>query len=496
MTRYRTSLMAFLVLMASGCASLCPTKTEIFTGPSEACRRFLLGLDKHVQEAGVKDNSTCSVSCFPYLRSNRFLSALKNTLKNDAQREYWLQWMQELDLRARRKEIRNLPDKVILPQELMEGQRPDREELTNRVECCSRKLLRQDKAHPDFYDTLFSFVDVPDQYSFLMRAAGLYPLASIPVTIITANVREEFRSWFNADPETLSIEGSLVRFFPASGAFLRNIEIEKMIRESSTNPLNIPRLDGAQQKKFVAHFAPVFIQDVAAPYDRFGRIAWEGDALAIKTDNPVAYWYFSHAFFKGKPILQVNYVIWYSERAGRRSPWIERGPLDGLTVRISLDAQGKPFMVDVMNNCGCYHLFSPRRDRVSKVVSKRLRLDPFVPQWLPKISSGKRLGIRVNSGWHQVERLLVEARRSEAVQYQLVPYDDLEALPTHDCRSESMFDAKGIGKGSERIEPLILFPMGIPSVGSMRQRGNHAISLTGRVHFDDPHLFDRNFVFK
>ena len=496
MTRYRTCLLAFIVLLASGCATLCPTRTQIFTGRSEECRRLLHRLDRQVREAGVKDNSTCSVSCFPYLRSNRFLSALKKNLKNDAQREYWLQWMEELDLRARRKEIRNLPDKAILSQELREGKWPDREELTNRVECCSRKLLHQDKAHPDFYDTLYSFVDVPDQYSFLMRAAGLYPLTSIPVTIITANVREEFRSWFNADLESLPIEGSLAHFSPANGAFLRDIEIERTIRESSTNPLNIPRLDGTQQKKLVAHFAPIFIQDVAEAYDRFGRIVWEGDALAIKTDDPVVYWYFSHAFFKGEPVLQVNYVIWYSERAGRRSPWIERGPLDGLTVRISLDTQGKPFMVDVMNNCGCYHFFSPRRDRVSKVVSKRLRLDPFVPQWLPRISYGKRLGVRVNSGWHQVERLLAEAPPSEAVQYQLVPYKDLETLPTDDCRSESMFDSKGIAKGSDRIEPLILFPMGIPSVGSMRQRGNHAISLTGRVHFDDPHLFDRNFVFK
>ena len=40
------------------------------------------------------------------------------------------------------------------------------------------------------------------------------------------------------------------------------------------------------------------------------------------------------------------------------------------------------------------------------------------------------------------------------------------------------------------------FSMGIPSVGSMRQRGNHPIALRGRVHFDDPYLFEQNFVFK
>jgi hypothetical protein len=49
---------------------------------------------------------------------------------------------------------------------------------------------------------------------------------------------------------------------------------------------------------------------------------------------------------------------------------------------------------------------------------------------------------------------------------------------------------------TERIEPLIFFSMGIPSIGSMRQRGHHAIELTGRDHFDDPLLFEKNFALK
>ena len=32
--------------------------------------------------------------------------------------------------------------------------------------------------------------------------------------------------------------------------------------------------------------------------------------------------------------------------------------------------------------------------------------------------------------------------------------------------------------------------MGIVDIGSMRQRGHHAIKLVGREHFDDPDLFD------
>ena len=259
----------------------------------------------------------------------------------------------------------------------------------------------------------------------------------------------------------------------------------------------MPWLTSDEEKKVVAFFAPIIIQDVAAPYDQFGRVVWQGDQLAIDTEKPAVYYYTSHALFKGRPILQINYVFWYPKRAGERTPGIERGHLDGVTARISLDAQGHPFMVDMMNSCGCYHFFAPNKERLDRVVSKFLKLAPFVPQWAPELTPGNRLGIRLNSGWHQVERLLAAQIPSDSVRYELMSYDVLETLPRGDGRTESMFDAEGVAKGSERNkEEILFFSMGIPSVGSMRQRGNHPIVLTGREHFDDPQLFEKNFVFK
>jgi hypothetical protein len=150
-------------------------------------------------------------------------------------------------------------------------------------------------------------------------------------------------------------------------------------------------------------------------------------------------------------------------------------------------------MVDMMNNCGCYHFFSPRREAVLQVRSRPYGLEPFVPQWLPEISPGNRLGIRVNSGWHQVERLVAVNSSENTFQYELIPYRVLESLPDRSGNRRSMFDAEGIAVDTGRIEPLIFFSMGIPSIGSMRQRGHHAIELTGHDHFDDPLLFENNF---
>ena len=159
-------------------------------------------------------------------------------------------------------------------------------------------------------------------------------------------------------------------------------------------------------------------------------------------------------------------------------------------------AKGCVFMVDLESNCGCYHLFAPDRTRTDRILPRPLMFDAIVPQWLPEILTGDRLGIRINSGWHQVQRLISVEEAPDPVPYELVPYDVLETLPHEDGRRESIFNEHGIAKGSERVERFLLFSMGIPSVGSMRQRGHHAIELIGRVHFDDPFLFDKNFLFK
>jgi len=125
-------------------------------------------------------------------------------------------------------------------------------------------------------------------------------------------------------------------------------------------------------------------------------------------------------------------------------------------------------MVDVINNCGCYHLFVPEKVKVERVVSWPYEPAPFVPQWLPVFLPEERLGIRLNSGWHQVQRLLAVKEPANAISYELVPYDVLESLPHENGRRESIFDALGIAKGSERPERFILFSMGIRKIGSMR----------------------------
>jgi len=492
----RVILLIPLLAFLASCVSLSPQAiSKKFQRPS-GCEEFLDALDAKVMDAGVLSASSFPIPGFPYLRTNRFLSSLKERLKDEEGKEQWVQLMRELDLEARAKEISNLPDEMVLPIHSMEEVLSSRERLLGQVKACSETLVSHDMNRPDVFETLKTLVDVPDEYSFFLRAVGLYPLTMIPVAAMTDVSRRIIRSWYETSLENLPVDGRLKSFAPAATVFLDEKEVHAMIDASKKNPLDIPLPEGDIRGRLVRSFAPIFIQDVAGSYDEPGRVIWKGRRAEVDSTRPTVYYYFSHAFLKGEPILQINYGIWFSERAGERPPRIEKGHLDGLTVRVSLDTQGLPFMVDVINNCGCYHLFAPDQERVDRIVSQPLEFDAFVPQWLPTIPSGTRLGIRLSSGWHQVQRLLAVQETSDSTPYELIPYDVIESLSQEDGRRESLFDMQGIAKGSERTERFILFSMGVPSIGSMRQRGHHAIELIGRVHFDDPYLFERNFVFK
>jgi hypothetical protein len=488
-------MLLFLALFYSGCAAY-NTYQQVanFERPAEYERFFEL-LDHTVKEAGVRNVSDFAVMGFPYLRSNRFLAGLKPDLNHGARRKQWVRWMQKLDLKARRKEIQNLPAGDLKDLTRRLGEPADRKILLYRATVYSDRLLAHDQHQPDFYQTLQTAVTTPSEYSTAMRVVGIYPLTSIPVTSLTRRVQDKFKKWHHAPADQLDIEGQLTAYGPSPGPTYSESIVRNILERSSLNAFGVPQPSIADQQVLLAMFAPVIYQDVAAAYDEIGEVIWHHDKVSVNPAKPKVYYYFSHARLKGVPVLQLNYVFWYSARNGPLSPWIERGPLDGLTVRVSLDYDGQPFMVDVMNNCGCYHFFVPHPKRPTKMIPTPDGIDAFVPRRLPASYPAQRLRLWIMSGWHQVDHMDADRMLKTDVPYQLVDYDRLEMLPRDKQAFESIFNSKGIGKNSERIEPLFLFPMGITDIGSMRQRGHHAIKLVGREHFDDPDIFDKNFEF-
>ncbi|MGD9235483.1 MAG: hypothetical protein PVF09_02345 [Desulfobacterales bacterium] len=457
---------------------------------------FFSELDKAVNQAGVRNGAYFRVSGFPYLRANRFVVSLKGRLGNDAQRNRWVHWMQQLDMAARKAEIQNLPAAKVQKLAADFGFEADRQMLLASTIEYSNKLLAHDQNQPDFFEVLGVAVQDASEYSTLMRVFGLYPLAAVPVAIVTLQVNEEIAEWHQMPEDERPTLGRLTIYGPAEAFDFNRLVVRTIMERSRQNPLEIPLPSADDRKTLQAIFAPLIVQDLAADYDRLGAVVWTDKMLGVNPDTPTAYTYFSNAYLNRKPILQINYVFWYSERNGPNSPRIERGNLDGLTVRVSLDERGSPFMVDIMNNCGCYHFYVPRKERVARILPVPMAIDAFVPARLPENYPRQRIAILVISGWHQVSRISSRNMPTAFEPYQLVPYEQLEMLPQNGDLHASMFNSRGISKHSERVESDIFIPMGVPQVGRMRQRGHHAVKFVGRAHFDDPYLFDRHFDFK
>ena len=75
----------------------------------------------------------------------------------------------------------------------------------------------------------------------------------------------------------------------------------------------------------------------------------------------------------------------------------------------------------------------------------------------------------------------------------MTDYHALRALPLPNGGHRSLYGPDGIVPGTERGERWLLWPMGVPEPGAMRQWGHHATAFVGRRHFDDPDLIERYF---
>ena len=307
-----------------------------------------------------------------------------------------------------------LPERAVAG--LPPGRAGSRKALLKQAASCSRSLRNTDMDWGNFYERLAANVEVPDEYSFAMRVFGLYPLAYLPEKIVTARVRERFRTLLATPPEKLPIEGSLMSYGPGAAPSLTGAEVTRILKRASANALktplpagkdarilktqkrgspNAPEMPlpvGRDARLLVAQFAPIFIQDTVAPYDESGRVAWGPEGLTVDTKAPTIYHYFTHTFLKGSPALQINYVIWYPRRAGPNSPSIEQGKLDGLTVRVSLGRGGKGFHGGHHEQLRLLPPLPPepvdgrRRDRV--VLARK----PLRPPMAPGDSLGQTLG--------------------------------------------------------------------------------------------------------
>ena len=445
-----------------------------------ACARQFARLDETVDAQGVADAQSQRVPGFPYLRIDRLLGSYDAATMDDDVFESWVRALAELDRRARSFELRNLSPATVV--EAIEAESDD----------CRAVLLAHDLRRPERRRRLIRQAVARDAYDSAFRVIGLYPLSAIPVQIGITQMHAETLTRFREPLAQTSPEGELIRFGP--GDVVESLDEGEVAAflDVANDPLRSPVTSDPRLARLFRTFAPVFEVDVVTDDDRIGTPVIRNGQVRVDTSRPVVFTLTSHARLESELLLQLNYVIWFPARplSGRLD--LRGGHLDGLTWRVTLGRDGRPLFYDTMHNCGCLYMAFPT-DAFEPRPRRAFEEPVLAPQRLWRDT--RRPVIRLSNRTHYVERVYPHSATSvrTAAAYDLRPYAQLRSLPDGVGR-RSMFGADGIVKGTERAERWLLWPMGVPATGSMRQWGHHAIAFVGRRHFDDPDLIERNFL--
>jgi hypothetical protein len=135
--------------------------------------------------------------------------------------------------------------------------------------------------------------------------------------------------------------------------------------------------------------------------------------------------------------------------------------------------------------CGCYYMLFPGAN-VAVTPRQRGGEPIFVGPPLPPLQAGERIELTRAATSHYLVDVGVSTADVD-VRLPLRHAHTLRSLSGSDGRY-SLYQPNGLVPGSERPERYLLWTMGVPSPGAMRQPGRHAIAFAGRRHFDDAWL--------
>jgi hypothetical protein len=483
------ALLATLALAA--CASVDPYgKAPIAAHLRRAdavgeCARLLQRLDQAIDLAGVRDVQSPQVEGFPYLRIDRLTARLRSAADGAEANRAWRERMLALDREARAIELAN------------GGQTVASSKDAAGVDDCRARLADEDRAATQLVEA----AQVPDDYSTAHRAFGVYPLTKYAFASGIRNWHEETRDLHALPLAQLPRLGETVRYAPKPPLLLASSD---SLPAPVVDALGVPRLTPALTEALLARHAPALEVDTVDANDRLGQLSWGdgGRQIVVDTTRPVAYARVAFTRLAGRVVPQLVYTFWFPSRPAQSYFDALAGNLDGLVWRVTLGPDLKPLVYDTIHPCGCYHLFYPTewvRARPGPIEGQGPSDEGlFVPQPVDAPRDGERQLLRIAARTHYLRRVAnITDETTGAIEYHLRDDNDLRALPwpneSAPRGTKSAYGTDGLIAGSERLERLFFWPMGIASAGQMRQWGHHATAFVGRRHFDDPDLFERYF---
>ena len=471
-----------LAMLFAGCAVNPPPP------PAEAaavrCLELYRALDAAVAKSGTTPSAPVRLAGFPYLRVDRFLSSFRADALNPAATAAWWTRLNALDQEARRVEWDSLPEAV---QAELNPRHAPATGVPSALANCAAPLRTADLHDPSRLTQIREQAEVPDAYDTVNQILGLYPLTMLPVDFGVFRYQEQTRARFAQSLTDLPVQGQLRRYGSTAPPDVPDPTA------SSRDALDVPDLTPAQREILFAAYAPIWEIDMVTAADQPGAPYWADEGMpTVDPAQPVVYRYLSYSRWRGEPVGQLNYLIWFAARPKTEAFDLLGGPLDGVLWRVTLDRAGRPLLYDSIHACGCYHLLFPGPALRLRAETADWAEPPLAPQPAPAIGHGERLVIRLDSGSHELRRVYAD-QPGPMTELETRPYAALYAVPVEWGGQRSLFGPNGRVAGSERAERWLLWPTGVPSPGAMRERGHHAIAFVGRRHFDDADLLDRLF---
>ncbi|HZP85717.1 MAG TPA: hypothetical protein VFB54_02790 [Burkholderiales bacterium] len=478
------------LLLVSACAQISPRRpAEMPLSAEQACRARLEQTDRLIDRARVRDAEGARVEGFPYLRVDRFLASFSNEVSQAARFDAWRDRMRKFDHEARMFEFSNLDIEQRDRLAALWSAHPAPAALDEAVDRCAETLMKADGASSTQRDRLRKAAHVPDDYDTWKRVLGVYWLARLPFSAGVQRYQRSVQETFDEPLAELPVLGRLEEYMPrerANGPMNEDIVVDA---------LGIPQPTEAQRDTLWATYAPIWIVDTADNNDRIGRVVLDArGGVRVDTQTPVAYRRLAYTRIGDKVLIQLVYSTWFASRPKTSRFDLLGGQLDSVVWRVTLSSDGTPLIFDSIHSCGCYAQFFPTPRARLRPRSARLEEGAFVPQSLPKLTSANRIGLRIASGTHYIERVLIDPPLDpNARTYLMVSDAQLRSLPVPGDDRRSAFRSDGIVAGSERAERYLFWPMGVRAPGAMRAWGRQATAFMGRRHFDEARLIERYF---
>ncbi|MDX1803678.1 MAG: hypothetical protein R3292_06320 [Alcanivorax sp.] len=424
------------------------------------CGDWFFQLQQAYQRAGIHDAQALTVPDVPHLGINRWLVFLRQQAHTPAQQQQWL----------RLAAAKAWQDQQLMLKRLPVSQRPatsvSAEQLLQR--CIPALTARTDfSALPD--------IAVADNYATWQRVLGVYPLTA---WLATGSINRYHRDMLARFTEPAKTPARL--YLPVV-----NRSAVPTPASLSDNPLHVPLPDRQQLQALLGHYAPALAVADNQPWNQPGQIRLDASGPQV-SGGPAAYYWPSWTRYQGHNLLQLNYEFWFSQRPAAGALDIYAGKLDGLIWRVTLKPDGGVLFYDSIHPCGCYHKVYPVDPTLRQAHIKGDR-PVFYPHKVADANQ-QRVMVLLQPDVHYVVRVAPLTPGVPAQSYALAPATQLRALSKPDGSVTSLFNRHGRVPASHRGERFALWPLGIPSAGTMRQPGTHAIAFKGKRHFDDPQL--------